>query len=753
LLTGYAQASQVILNLPSRNEYFSGREEYIDRISNILQEEGMVYLSGYGGVGKTQIAKEYGYLKNQDYQIIWWFDNSKSLILQYENLLFYLKNNQITREFTDLDPENIAPNALIGYVHNVLRKCNCRWLLIYDGVGSDKDLVLPVYNNVGKNIIVTSRDRRFMSKQNISLSLFSENDAISFVSKVLPNEPKNLVSKLVEKFKNYPLILAQVCTQIRLRNTNIENYIMEYNQNSANMLSDNNFSGNLAVDGYEKELNTVLNTSITSLEIDSNTALSLLYILSLLKNNLEYDMLEYIASNIGKKDDIILLQKHSLASFDDKKNIIIHDIIKEHMVANFEQEGKTKYITQLVGIFYNYYDKETNNKKEITLLSEQSVAAIRDLLNICIQNNIINDEVIKLGNIYFRINNILFYRYADYGAYQEMAERFYTIVKVNQDKIEPQNLALFYSNLIFADFYYTDAALIDEYMDKLSVSENIIKKHKGEEEDFFCYTHLAQYYLFRGELNKADIYIKKAGTLLGQAVNELDKIQYWYTALWISYEYMDYVRGFNNLENFMKGLDQYSSSKIAILFGRNIEAKMYLLKGDSGIALKITKKGIKEANSYFNGLPSSVLGEYTYTLANIYFQDKKFNLAEIEVQNGLRILKQVYKEDFVDLTQAALHIMQGEIYEHDGKDIQALNEYKLVESYYSKVSKIDHYELYEQGRLLKNLARLYYVLGDKAQSKKYLKKLAADYKQEFKLVEELMNELPKEYIYEMANET
>ena len=65
-------------NLPERNNKFTGRKLILDSIHKAFQTKNEVSLiqaraiTGMGGIGKTETAKEYAYLYRQEYLHIWW---------------------------------------------------------------------------------------------------------------------------------------------------------------------------------------------------------------------------------------------------------------------------------------------------------------------------------------------------------------------------------------------------------------------------------------------------------------------------------------------------------------------------------------------------------------------------------------------------------------------------------------------------------------------------------------------------------
>ncbi|KAF0249496.1 MAG: ATP/GTP binding protein [bacterium] len=84
------------LNVPERNRFFTGREDVLTKLSELIKSNKEVAINqaiaGLGGMGKTQTAIEFCYKHINDYQTILWvrseneadFNNS---YLELANLL------------------------------------------------------------------------------------------------------------------------------------------------------------------------------------------------------------------------------------------------------------------------------------------------------------------------------------------------------------------------------------------------------------------------------------------------------------------------------------------------------------------------------------------------------------------------------------------------------------------------------------------------------------------------------------------
>ncbi len=66
-------------NFSYHSNCFVGRSEYLEELQNILEEKKVVFLSGIGGIGKTELAKRYAYLNQEEYDRIIFISFSNSV--------------------------------------------------------------------------------------------------------------------------------------------------------------------------------------------------------------------------------------------------------------------------------------------------------------------------------------------------------------------------------------------------------------------------------------------------------------------------------------------------------------------------------------------------------------------------------------------------------------------------------------------------------------------------------------------------
>jgi tetratricopeptide (TPR) repeat protein len=145
-------------NIPPRNPNFTGRVDLLERLSERLREGTTTVLPeaihGMGGVGKTQLAIEYAYRHQAEYDIVWWIPAERP--------------GQIGQALVELAQRlglgtsaeaNIAGPA----VREALREGRpySRWLLIFDNADSPERVRDYFPTGGSGTILVTSRNRRW----------------------------------------------------------------------------------------------------------------------------------------------------------------------------------------------------------------------------------------------------------------------------------------------------------------------------------------------------------------------------------------------------------------------------------------------------------------------------------------------------------------------------------------------------------------------------------------------------------------
>lgn len=152
------QAPYIWGNVPPRNPNFTGRQALLESLHERLLPGTTAVLPqavhGMGGVGKTQLAVEYVFRYQHEYDIVWWISAEPP-----DRIGPSLAELALRLGLTTEEESHIAGPV----VREALREGRpyARWLLVFDNA-DNPDEVSPYFPRQGKgSILVTSRNRRW----------------------------------------------------------------------------------------------------------------------------------------------------------------------------------------------------------------------------------------------------------------------------------------------------------------------------------------------------------------------------------------------------------------------------------------------------------------------------------------------------------------------------------------------------------------------------------------------------------------
>ena len=740
-----------IKNLPPRNAYFTGRVSYLENIQKKLSQHHVVYLVGYGGIGKSQLAKEYGYINGQKYDLIWWFDFNSDLIAQYENLLISLSNKKAFKNLLNINVNSIAPGVLVDFTNTLLSTCDCKWLLIFDNALSNQEIKLPKpQQSVLQHIIITTRKKQHLGNNVFTLESFTNQESENFLSKIHPREKKEEVIKLYKALHNYPLALAQVSEEILMYKNGIEAYFKRrnnLNKKIEHMRSD-------ITQKYSNNYHEVLNMTLQDIEQKDAEVAKILYMLALLPTDLTKSFLKDLFDNKIEEKLIILSNCGIIQTIEhDKFQILnIHDVIREEVLRKFNSKDrryKDEVISILVKNLSNLYSGKDFQCFNQLNLSDNYITVLHKFIDLALQNNIMNDQVAHAVTIALRLNSKGMYKYANLDLHQQLSSK---VFNKNLKDISPIKRALLYANLIYSDFIFeTEERFLKyekEYLRLLSIIEN----SEHYKELFFIHNCLSFSYIILGNFKEAKKYIEKAQKNINYNDNVFNLYEHLYIKAWIFYELREIDPGIKVLKEYESLNISQSVHLVARLFMEDLKIKFLLLKGQIKEARKELEKALKSAYYYYNDIPSNIVGELEYTKTMIYYDSGQYELAEKQGHRALDILTKAYGGDIVDLIQAHIHIILGKIYEEKGNHAPALEEYKRALNFYDKKYCMKANNCCEYGELLSNLSAFYYKQKNFVESQYYFQKLVSNFGIDHVIVEKLIKKLPLEYIYQIGGD-
>ncbi|GHB15930.1 cytochrome c [Streptomyces viridiviolaceus] len=194
-------------NLPPRNQNFTGRSELLDLLDQRLREGTTTVLPeaihGMGGVGKTQLAIEYAYRHQSEYDIVWWIPSERPGQIGQSLVELAKRLGLVTTS-----EANIAGPA----VREALREGRpySRWLLIFDNADSPEQ-VRPYFPTGGTGtILVTSRNRRWgLVGGSLEVDVFTREESKELLRGSGPELADSEAEALADALGDLPLALVQ----------------------------------------------------------------------------------------------------------------------------------------------------------------------------------------------------------------------------------------------------------------------------------------------------------------------------------------------------------------------------------------------------------------------------------------------------------------------------------------------------------------------------------------------------------------
>lgn len=142
----------LIQNLPDKVAFFPGRDDELTAIDQLLKENGYVFVTGLGGIGKSELCKQYAHAHKEEYDAVVFAicDSSlRTMVLDDKNIRM---GNFEGRFLGDSDDTYLERK--LGALTDA---CNERILLIIDNLNSMQDPLLPNFQALNCKKLITTR--------------------------------------------------------------------------------------------------------------------------------------------------------------------------------------------------------------------------------------------------------------------------------------------------------------------------------------------------------------------------------------------------------------------------------------------------------------------------------------------------------------------------------------------------------------------------------------------------------------------
>ncbi|CCK29233.1 NB-ARC domain-containing protein [Streptomyces davaonensis JCM 4913] len=260
-------------NIPPRNPNFTGRVDLLDRLSERLREGTTTVLPeaihGMGGVGKTQLAIEYAYRNQSEYDVVWWIAAERPGQIGQALVELAQRLGLVTSS-----EANIAGPA----VREALREGRpySRWLLIFDNADSPERVRDYFPTGGSGTILVTSRNRRWsVVGPSLEVDVFTREESKELLRRSGPDDLDDRdADRLADALGDLPLALEQAAAWRAETGMPVSEYLRLFEHKRAELLEVS------PPPDYQLPVAAAWNVSLDHLETRSLTALRLLQLCS-----------------------------------------------------------------------------------------------------------------------------------------------------------------------------------------------------------------------------------------------------------------------------------------------------------------------------------------------------------------------------------------------------------------------------------------------------------------------------------------
>ncbi|MFJ9628326.1 FxSxx-COOH system tetratricopeptide repeat protein [Streptomyces sp. NPDC101175] len=267
-----ASSPAVWENVPPRNPNFTGRERLLDELAERLAAnvhptavlpEAMY---GLGGIGKSQLAIEYVYRHQADYDLVCWVSSEHTPGIV--NVLAHLAGR------LDIDAEGDA-SATVAQALDALRRGvpYTRWLLVFDNAENAQSLAPYLPNSQHGAVLITSRNPQWEDIAGcLEVDVFERAESVALLNKRGPELSPQDADLLAEALGDLPLAIEQAAAWRAQTGMPAQEYLRLFNEKRSDLL----FEG--APNLYPETVATAWNVSLDRIEHTNPEALHLLQV-------------------------------------------------------------------------------------------------------------------------------------------------------------------------------------------------------------------------------------------------------------------------------------------------------------------------------------------------------------------------------------------------------------------------------------------------------------------------------------------
>ncbi|CAM5441149.1 MULTISPECIES: FxSxx-COOH system tetratricopeptide repeat protein [Streptomyces] len=281
----FPNSSTSVSNVQPRYPFFTGRSSILEQVRRqfVTSAPGgglPQVLHGLGGVGKTQLAREYANRFKPDYDLVWWVDAEQADLVAPK--LADLGRRLAPGIGDDVSEAAVAALQALRAGHPYKR-----WLLVFDNV-EDLDEVLnrfsdqtgPIPDDVYGHLLVTTRTKPTSTRvRTVEVEVFTREESVEHLTARVPGLREEDAALVAEAVGDLPLAIEVAAAWLATTATPVGEYIEQLRDQSTQVLS---VQAAVNAVEYPSSVGATWNISVARLRHESPAAARLLELCSFL---------------------------------------------------------------------------------------------------------------------------------------------------------------------------------------------------------------------------------------------------------------------------------------------------------------------------------------------------------------------------------------------------------------------------------------------------------------------------------------
>jgi tetratricopeptide (TPR) repeat protein len=673
----------VLWNVPfRRNLLFTGREEVLHHIYEVLSLGHIAALSGLGGIGKTQIALEYAYRHRDEYQAVLWVraNTFEELIADFVGIAELLNLPERNAQAQD-----IIMKAVIQWFAE-----HTNWLFIFDNADDFTRVHAYLPPVDGGHILLTTRTQIMSGvAHKIEIKKMEEEEAVllllrrASVDAIVVGQPEVVqeihaqAEEIAGEVDGLPLAIDQVGAYVEETSCSLSTYLMLYRKQHAQLLA---YRGGIALD-YPLSVSATWHVSFQEVKRVNPSASELLQLCAFFSADaipeeiliegapsLGPSLESLVTDDLALNDAVKVLLKHSLLSRDPlNRTLTIHRLVQIIMQNQMDESTQKMWGERATGALDTVIPDVYKNSSHYPRYIAHALVCVDHIK----QWNLESLKAAHLLNAVARY----FHRYSQLAVALPLFQRALAIRERILGPEHPQvadTLSLL-GHVFYSLGSYSEAALL--YQRALTIYE----KTRGPEHPHTlrAHYHLARLYRRQGRYNEAVMLYQKT---------------YFLQEITLGPEHPRTVDSLREL------------------------AELYRRQGKYAEALPLLERVLKTQKKTLEVNTTDIALTTSY-LARVYYNQEKYTEALPLATEALTIAKR--ELGLEDLTTATYRGLLAQIYRRQGNYTEALLLLQENHRIYEKALGIEHLHT---ANMFNELAQVYHKQGNNSDAYSYFQR-------------------------------